>query len=267
MNKLNTKSSNDLVVCFVGNFKYLRKNFKSISNELAKNGKYKGDILLITSIFTPTFLIRSIRKEKKLHIFRFKKINFTKKTKEILLSLNTGNRPNRYKTKSFQWEKLHLFDEKLKKWRFVFYLDLNMHIHHDLNPILSIKPTNKIFARADSYPSYDKFLESQFDQTNIIFNKLKNEFNLKNNKYFQTGILFFDTKLIAKETKNELINLTEKYPISITNEQGIMNLYFGDTKNLYVELPDIVGDKISYFYWMIKGKDIIITKQIRTEYK
>tara|TARA_B100001057_G_scaffold498086_1_gene604050 strand:- start:232 stop:1035 length:804 start_codon:yes stop_codon:yes gene_type:complete len=267
MNNINKKSSNDLVICFVGNFKYLRRNFKNISYELSENAKYTGDILLITSIFTPTFLIKSIRKEKKLHIFRFQKINFTKETKKILLSLNTGDQPNRYKTKSFQWEKLHLFDERLKKWRFIFYLDLNMHFHHDLNPILSIRPTNKIFARADSYPSYSKILESQFDKTNILFNKLKTEFNLKNNKYFQTGILFFDTNLISKETKNDLINLTEKYPISITNEQGIMNLYFGDIKNSYVEMPEMIQNKISYFYWMIEGKEIIITKQVRTQYK
>ena len=40
-----------------------------------------------------------------------------------------------------------------------------MSIHHDINPILDIKPINKIFARADGFPEYSWKLSTQFDET------------------------------------------------------------------------------------------------------
>ena len=53
-------------------------------------------------------------------------------------NLQTFNDPNRNKTKKFQWHKLHLFDEYMKNWDYIFYLDINMNIHYDINKILDI---------------------------------------------------------------------------------------------------------------------------------
>ena len=39
-------------------------------------------------------------------------------------------------------------------------------------------------------------------------------------------MLYFDTDIIDFQTKNELLDLIKLYPISRTNEQAIMNLYF-----------------------------------------
>lgn len=265
----NFKENNhtEIAVCFVGDYQYLRKHYKNISNELKLVANYHGDILLITSFLTPTFLIKSIRREKKLTIFRFRKIKFSKYTSKIMSSLYNHNQPNRFLTKRFQWHKLHLFDLKIKKWKYIFYLDLNMHFHHEIKELLSLKPSNILYARADAYPSYDRNLISQFDETNDLFNDLQAEFKLDSVEYFQTGLLYFDTEIIENDTKNNLVELAERYPISITNEQGIMNLYFSNIKNQYKELPKKIGNKITYFYWMLESKEIIITKQLRTKYK
>ena len=64
-----------------------------------------------------------------------------------------------------------------------------------------------------------------------------------------------------------MLELAKEYPISITNEQGIMNLYFKFIKNLYYELPIEVGEYMTYFYWLIDSKKIIVTKQNRIKYK
>ena len=56
------------------------------------------------------------------------------------------------------------------------------------------------------------------------------------------------------------------YPISITNEQGILNLYF-QNKNIYQELPEYFEEYLLYYYWKIKEKKIIITKQLTEQYK
>lgn len=258
---------NSTVVAVVANYKYLKKYFYNFITQLRINGKYSGDVLVITSFYTPTFLIRSLNKDKKVKVKRFKNIKFNSKTKKYLKELNTGIQPNRFKTKKFQWNKLNLFDPYLKKWKFVFYLDINMKIHKNINKLLEIKPHNVLFARSDSYPDYITKLSSQFDQTNLLFEKLESSYNLNTTNYFQTGILYFDTSIINEKTKKDILNLVAEFPISTTNEQGILNLFFKYETNVYTELPLIVDEKTTYFYWLLPNEEIIITKQDRIKYK
>ena len=101
-------------ICFVADFKYLFKYFDIIYQELKNNGKYDGEIVILTSLFSPTFFIKTIRSNKKVSVLRNKKIKFSKKTKSEYLNLNTNGQPNRFKYKNFQWQKIHLFDMKIK---------------------------------------------------------------------------------------------------------------------------------------------------------
>lgn len=254
-------------IAVVSNFKFLRNNFDNLYFQLRTFGKYQGEILIITSKLTPTFFIRSIRKKNNIKILRFKKINFDKKTEFELNNVNTLGGPNRNKTKKFQWHKLHLFDEYFKNWDYIFYLDINMNIHYDVNKILDIIPKNCFMARADAYPDYDRELKSQFDQTHSLFDKLEENYKLEVQNYFQTGVMYFDTNIIEKNTKNEIINLVKKYPISISNEQAILNLYLYLDKKIYKELPPEIDDFITYFYWKIENKKIIITKKLTEQNK
>ena len=255
-------SNTKKVVAVVSDFKFLYKNFNNLYVQLRKKGKYQGEVLIITSNFCPTFLIRSIRKKNNIKVLRFKKIKFDKKTEYELNNLETYDDPNRNKTKKFQWHKLHLFDEYLKKWNQVFYLDINMNIHFDINPILNISPTNCLMARSDTYPNYDRNLKTQFDQTHPLFETLEENYELSVQDYFQTGVMYFDTNIIKRDTKDQIINFVKKYPISKSNEQGILNLYFYLDKKIYRELPSEIGDYITYYYWKLKDKKIIITKQL-----
>ena len=142
-----------------------------------------------------------------------------------------------------------------------------MHIHHDINQILQELPKEKLYARADGYPEYKNKLSSQFDLSINEFSNIKNKYDLEIDYYFQTGILFYDTSIIQDDTKLNILSLVEEFPISITNEQGIMNLYFIFEKNQYEELPTKIGDYLTYYYWLVSGKKIIITKQLREKYK
>ena len=63
------------------------------------------------------------------------------------------------------------------------------------------------------------------------------------------------------------VSLVNKYPFSQTNEQGILNLYFIFLKNNYEELVGEVENKITYFYWLIDNKDVIISKALTTRNK
>jgi len=262
----NIKMKKDLAVCVVADFKYLYRYFYSFKKDLRLNGNYFGEILIITSLFSPTFLLPSTFGSK-VKVLRKKKIKLSRSTIDILNSNDTKGQPNRNINKKFQWHKINLFDTSVKNWNYIFYLDINMKIHNDISDILSIKPKKKILARADSYPEYKNNLSSQFDKNTKSYTKLKEEYDLTINNYFQTGLLYFDTNIVNTRTKERLIELSEEYPCTITNEQAICNLYFIFEENLYEELVAEINDKISYFYWMLPDKKVIITKQNRIQYK
>jgi hypothetical protein len=255
-----------LAVCVVGDFRYLYKYFYNFKTRLRENGRYFGEIIIITSPLCPTFLIPSIY-DKNVSILRFQKIKFSKLTEQTLNSNDSNGQPNRNLNKPFQWHKLNLFDKKLKKWDYIFYLDINMFIHGNLSKLLNNVPSNKLLARADTFPEYSKTLSTQFDKNSESYKKLENEYDLTITNYFQTGLLFYHTNIINKDTKKTLIDLARKFPCTTTNEQAICNLYFIFQRNVYQELPTKIENKIPYFYWKHDQEDVLITKQNRTQYK
>jgi len=142
-----------------------------------------------------------------------------------------------------------------------------MHIHYPINKVLSIYPEGKFTARTDGYPEYKHKLQSQFDENHPKNFDLSKKYDLETKFYFQTGVMYFDTNLISKNTINEIIGLVEEYPITKTNEQGILNLYFMYEKGIFEELLLEIDDFLVYYYWIVKNKKIIITKQLREKYK
>ena len=83
------------IIAVVSNFKFLKKNFNNLYNQLRRNGNYHGEILVITSKFSPCFLIKSIRKKNQIKVLRFKNIKFDKNTEFELNNLQTFDDPNR----------------------------------------------------------------------------------------------------------------------------------------------------------------------------
>ena len=247
-------------ICLVANFKYLYKHFPRIYQQLRTKGNYSGEIVVITNMICPSIFIKFLRRKNNVTILRFRKIIFNKEAEEALSSLSAV--PNRHLTKNFQWQKLYLFHNKIKKWKYIFYMDINMNIHHDINPILSIKPNKKLFARADGFPDYKWKLKTQFDKNHSKYNDLYKKYNLEITNYFQTGVIFFDTSIVKNNTLSEIKLLVQKFPISITNEQGILNLYFIFEKNQYEQLIDFLNGQLSYFYWKKSDQEVIITKAL-----
>lgn len=250
----------DVAIALVADFKFLKIHFKRIFLEIRKIGNYQGPIIVLTTLLCPTFLIKFLNKKNNIVVLRFKKIKFSKFAENSLNNLETNFQPNRNKYKKFQWHKLHLFDEKIKNWEYIFYLDINMNIHFELESILNIRNSNSLMARADAYPSYDRSLSTQFDNTNNLYESLKNKYDLSIVNYFQTGVMYFDTAIIENSTKKEIFAIVENYPISTTNEQGILNLYFIFVNNKYEQLIQEIDGKLSYFYWLLPDKEVIISK-------
>ena len=136
-----------------------------------------------------------------------------------------------------------------------------MRINHEINELLDLAEENTLFAPYDAFPDLDWKLKSQFNTESLIYEKLQAKYDLDNPKYFQTGILFYDTDIIKNNTFDELLTLSETYPISKNNEQGIMNLYFMYDFPVFKKLPDRIKSKKTYSYWKLEEIQSIITKK------
>ena len=58
--------------------------------------------------------------------------------------------------------------------------------------------------------------------------------------------MLYDTSIIEEDTFNNLYNLMNEFPISITNDQGIIALYFTNIQP-YFEQIQLKNDN-TYFY-------------------
>jgi hypothetical protein len=117
---------------------------------------------------------------------------------------------------------------------------------------------NTLLAHSDAYPTYEWKLHVQFDKTNDYFTKLDTTYNL-NIDYCQTTIMLYDTKIIKENTYDDLLNLLLEYPISITNDQGIIALYFTN-KNLFKQIKTHNENTQFYDYLPRNNKPYIMLK-------
>ena len=96
------KKNEKLAVCVVGNYLYLKRNLNRFINQLRSEGGYEGDVVILTSKYTPTFLLK-VNNKKNIKYLKFKRIKFDRKTDKSLKEINTLGQPNRHIYKNFQW--------------------------------------------------------------------------------------------------------------------------------------------------------------------
>ena len=236
--------SKDICVVFICNKAYFSK-FINTCNQLITNGKYNGNICLVIGddLHNDQMLNCDIIKNNNIIIKYFPNISFSEHFLDIQKKMN---RPPHWFQKQFQFHKFHLFNIFFKKWDYIFYLDCGINIFSDILPIINEITENTLLAHSDAYPTYKWKLHNQFDKNNInYFTKLNNTYNL-NGDYFQTTIMLYDTKIIENDTYNNLLNLLIEYPISITNDQGIIALYFTNIKPLFKQIK--IHNEFLYFY-------------------
>jgi hypothetical protein len=231
-------------VVFVCNKNYFDK-FVNTCNQLITKGKYKGNICLVigSDLQGDKVLECDFIRNNNIIIQYFPNIYFTKEFLEVNNKINCGGSNI---TKRFQWHKLNLFNVFFKKWNYILYLDCGINIFDDISPILEDATNNTLLAHSDSYPTYEWKLNNQFDK-NIAdyFSKLNNKYDL-NIDYFQTTIMLYDTNIIESDTYDNLLNLSQEYPISRTNDQGIIALYFTNIKPLFKQIK--IRNEYTHFY-------------------
>lgn len=247
-------------VVFLCNKAYFQR-FVKTCELLVTNGKYSGPICLVIGddlVNETKLLDHEIFSKHKITIKHFPDIVFPPAFTLALENISNPNDDKRNITKCFQWHKLYLFHVWFKQYKYIFYMDCGMTILSDIAPILKEKTENKLLAHSDSYPSYEWKLRGQFDASNLeYFKDLEAKFNLDRD-YFQTTVMLFDTNIIKDDTFDDLYKLAVAYPISRTNEQGIMCLLFSGVwqpmkiKNDETYLYDYMSRNPSNKYIMLK---------------
>ncbi len=230
-------------VVFVVDRAYYSK-FVDTCTQLVTAGEYTGDICLVIGddLNNEEFRNSAFIQQHNIIVKHFPNLRFSEEflDKQLLL-----NRPYKWVKKLFQYHKLHIFNTFFKKWDYLFYLDCGITIYADISPMLDLAESNTMLAHADNYPKYNQALWCQFDRNMEEYTKLSEIYNLDVN-YPQTTIMLFDTSLIEEDTFDNMWNLTMEYPISVTNDQGIIALYYTCVKKAYRPIP--LGDEHICFY-------------------
>jgi hypothetical protein len=233
-------------VVFVSDQAYFNR-FLETCNQLITNGKYVGDICLIIGddlneiAQHNQFIINN-----RIIVKYFPNILFPDSFMNVA---KTMKREEHWVNKLFQYHKFHVFNTFFKRWNYIFYIDCGMTILSDISPIIECRLINKMVAHSDGFPWFDRKLKDNFDMTTYpeISQRLSSKHDLICD-YFQTTIMLFDTSIITHATFSNLIDLAITYPISITNDQGIIALYYCVIEPCFVQIRTRNNETCYYDY-------------------
>lgn len=145
--------------------------------------------------------------------------------------------------------KYNVFDTYFKQWDTVAYLDAGAVVLGDFGRIkTSCEPRGWLYAHCDGYPTYEwklgcQFAFDVFDPREAHMMKRKYAMGCD---YFQSTLMIFSSSILEPGLPDKLFALHERYPISTTGDQAILNLYFLLERGLWRPLP--VRDDRGFLY-------------------
>ncbi len=217
----------DSVLVLVANEKYLPFAKKLFGNAIAA-GNWKEDLLLITNDENvKPFKIGS----------RDVQVKHVRPIEESDFSWSVYNQ--------IVWNKLNLFEEDMKQWAHIVYLDCDITIQGDINELRRVKAfsavpykayrLNALFLNRES-PTYKELLKN-FDLNALPLN---------------SGVMAFPSSIISNKTYNEMIELYKKYKYIMYSDDEVLNLfYYKRWKKL----------KITYSYDLEHYKEYLINRK------
>ena len=242
-------------VVMLTNKGYFPKFLETV-DQLTHKGNYRGDICLIIGddLLGNDLLNNDVIKKNNIIIKHFPDLYFPEQFKEM-----TRDFPQIHKL--FQYHKFHLFNTYFKRWKTILYIDVGMKIYADIYPILKTRQPNTLLAHSDAFPTYKWQLSDQFNKKELdLYDKLRRTYKLDID-YFQTTMMLYDTSIIQETTFDDLYHLALEYPLSFTNDQGIVALYFTNISPVWRQIK--THSKQTYFYDFFKrkkGKKYIMVK-------
>lgn len=244
-------------VVFVSDKAYFHK-FVDTCSQLVSQGNYTGDICLVIGddLVHDECLNCEVLQQNRVLVKYFPNFSYSP---YFLLIQEILNREPHWYLKQFQYHKLYLFHTFFKQWDYLLYLDCGIHIFADMAPIWKETKENTLLAHSDAFPTFEWKLHTQFVKNNHVFEKLQQTYNL-NMDYFQTTMMLYDTSIIEENTLSELTQLLTEYPISVTNDQGIIALYFTQIKPRFQQIKTHNDETNFYDYGRRNNHPYILLK-------
>lgn len=229
---------------------YSHKAIRTIT-DLRTVGSWHGDIVLITIDFD---LSETVKKDLTLIEAKFPRIDKSHLLKEIGPN-GFANSDQRELYKLNQWEKFHVFDDYFLQWNRVVFLDAGLRVLDDVRYLLELDCKGKILAPVDGKQTTvdpNAIFKHQLDHDNADkLRRVLDDFgsHILEQTHMLNCMWVYDTSILNICNKQELIDAMNKYPISRTNEMGIMNLVMHFKYNLWERFPPVASNGKYLFEW------------------
>ena len=225
---------------------YFSKAMTTI-RELQTNGRWIGDIVLVAVDFEPPPM-------EGVTVLRTSHINTDSLVEQLRANPIRPMSDNRHFGKLYQWDKLQVFNEYFRTWERIVFLDAGIRVFQPVQPLLDLDWRGKFLAPDDSEP-YDNGsrFRCQLDLTANppVTDTVLSEYSpsILDEKYFINCMFVYDTHLLDLVTFDELEQAMNKYPISMCNEMGIMNLIFTYKLKVWSAFPSERVNGTYMFGW------------------
>lgn len=203
--------------------------------ELQGNGQWTGDIVLIAVDFNPPPM-------EGVTVLHTTHINTAAHVERLQKNPIQPMSDNRHFGKLHQWDKLQVFKEYFRKWERVVFLDAGLRIFWPVTALLDLEWRGKFLAPDDSgHKDNGSRFNCQLDLnanprvTMDLFSEYPR--SILDEKYFINCVFVYDTSLLDRVTFDELEQTMNRYPISMCNEMGIMNLIFAYKLRVWTPFP------------------------------
>jgi len=233
------------VVVVLSDRKYFKRAEYTLDEIRDPNkGDWKKDIVFISVDFDlePSFIEKYSIIEKK-----FPRIDISELQSKLS---NKGylNSDGRELNKISQWEKIHLFDDYFRMWDRVIYFDVGFRIYDKIEYLEDVDCKDSFIAPNDSGYHNDRngkyknrlllnlFDTKTYEEDFERFIK-ENDFDDWKKEYFCNCIFMFDTQILDKIQKTEMIYYINRYALWLVNEMTLMNFFIIIKYNIYKELP------------------------------
>ncbi len=238
------------VVVTISDKAYANRAERTIK-DIRGRGEWTGDIVFITVDFVPS--IDFINKYK-VTIFPVKHIDVAKLVEAWKDHPIKPMADERHTKKLAQWNKLYVFDKYFKEWNRVVYFDAGLRVVGPLKPLLDLDYKGKLLAPDDCCPgdNGNRFVvqmdwSANPQVTENILKRFGRE--IVGAHYFLNCMWVYDTDILDICNMLDLEDGMNRYPISLCNEMGIMNLYFTYLHALWRPLPEKTSDGKWLFAW------------------
>lgn len=160
----------------------------------------------------------------------------------------------RHIKKLAQWNKLYVFDTWFCQWDRVIFLDAGMRVLHTVSPLLELDWRNAFLAPDDTEPGDNgrRFgCQLDLNANPPVTQKLESVFgtDIYQHKYFMNCIWIYDTSLLCKCNLSHLQQGMNEFPICMTNEMALLNLYFTFLHKAWKPFPEKTAEGKYLYGW------------------